>query len=142
MSGGKAEKPDVPPTSTTAPVPAPTTAPATTTTTTTTTEPATEPAKAGGKKKIIEKSMIIMDVKPMDSDTNLDDLEKAIKAITMDGLNWGEFRREPLVYGLFKLRIAAVLIDSLVGTDDLTERVENIPGELVQSVDLISHNKC
>lgn len=46
--------------------------------------------KAKSGKVEIAKSMCILDVKPYDSDTNLDEIAAKVVAISMDGLKWGE----------------------------------------------------
>lgn len=38
---------------------------------------------------LIAKSNIILDVKPWDDETDMKDLEKAVRAVTTDGLLWG-----------------------------------------------------
>lgn len=38
---------------------------------------------------LIAKSNIILDVKPWDDETDMKDLEKAVRQVAMDGLVWG-----------------------------------------------------
>ena len=45
--------------------------------------------KESKKGKVIAKSNIIIDIKPWDDETDMKDLEGAIRSITMDGLLWG-----------------------------------------------------
>lgn len=45
--------------------------------------------KESKKGKVIAKSNIIMDIKPWDDETDMNELEAAIRTITMDGLLWG-----------------------------------------------------
>ena len=44
-------------------------------------------------------------------------------------------------YGIKKLRITTVVVDSLVSIEDLTERIQNENEDLVQSVDIAAFNK-
>lgn len=39
--------------------------------------------------QLIAKSNIILDVKPWDDETDMKNLEKAVRAVTTDGLVWG-----------------------------------------------------
>jgi len=97
--------------------------------------------KVAKKGATIAKSMITMDVKPFDDETDLDELAKKIKAIEMDGLVWGaKHEKKPLAYGIFKLVVTAVVEDDKVSTDDLTEKIEEFEDE-VQSVDIAAFNK-
>lgn len=102
-------------------------------------------AKAGAakpKKEVIAKSMILWEVKPLDSETNLDDLAKRIfSEIAMDGLLWKEqYKKEPVAFGIFKLVIGATVEDEKVSTDDVQELIEALD-DMVQSVDVHSFNK-
>merc|ERR1712156_212805 len=80
--------------------------------------------KAAKKGVVAAKSMITLDVKPFDDETDLDALAAKIKSeIAMDGLVWGQkHEKKPLAFGIFKLVITAVVEDEKVSTDDLTEK--------------------
>merc|ERR1711881_380296 len=88
------------------------------------------------------KSMITIDVKPFDDETDLEVLAKKIKSeITMDGLVWGaQHKLVPLAFGIKKLVITAIVEDDKVSTDDLTEKTEEYEDE-VQSTDIAAFNK-
>ena len=98
--------------------------------------------KAAKKGVVAAKSMITLDVKPFDDETDLDALAVKIKSeIAMDGLVWGQkHEKKPLAFGIFKLVITAVVEDEKVSTDDLTEKIEEYDDE-VQSVDIAAFNK-
>jgi len=97
-----------------------------------------EKARAAGKKAA--KSTLILDIKPEDDETNLDNLEASIrKECVPEGLLWGECQRIPIAFGIKKLRMIAVVIDDLVSTDDLQESIEALDG--VQSTDIHAFNK-
>jgi len=96
--------------------------------------------KKDGKPKELAKSTIVFDVKPEDSDTNLDEVIADIrKSITMEGLHWGAADKIPVAYGIFKIRIMATVVDDLVSTDDLEEKLQELKG--VQSIDIYAFNK-
>merc|ERR1712066_489172 len=99
-------------------------------------------AKVATKGAVIAKSMITLDVKPFDDETDLDALAIKIKEeIVMDGLVWGaKHEKKPLAFGIFKLVVTAVVEDIKVSTDDLTEKIEEYDDE-VQSVDIAAFNK-
>jgi len=98
--------------------------------------------KAATKGVVAAKSMITLDVKPFDDETDLDALAKKITSeISMDGLVWGsKHEKKPLAFGIFKLVITAIVEDDKVSTDDLTEKIEEYEDE-VQSVDIAAFNK-
>lgn len=64
----------------------------------------------------------MFEVKPADSDTNLDDLAKRILDIKMDGLYWKtEYKKEPVAFGIYKLIIGVTVEDEKVSVDGLVE---------------------
>merc|ERR1712066_300501 len=99
-------------------------------------------AKVAQKGAVIAKSMITLDVKPFDDETDLDALAAKIKSeIVMDVLVWGaKHEKKPFAFGIFKLVVTAVVEDDKVSTDDLTEKIEEYDDE-VQSVDIAAFNK-
>ena len=94
------------------------------------------------KKEVIAMSLVMLEVKPMDDETNLDDLAKKIfKEITQDGLFWKtEYKKEPVAFGIFKLIIAFSLEDEKVSVDEIVERIESFE-DMVQSVEIAAFNK-
>ncbi|CAB39068.2 hypothetical protein C923_00639 [Plasmodium falciparum UGT5.1] len=119
------------------------------------------------KKEVINKSSLIIDIKPYGENTDLDEVLKLVKNITMEGLTWGKaHKKTPFAFGLFKLQVSCVIVDDLVNTDELIETIENLGldneqlqkkkqmdddeenydeddeiGGLVQSAEIISFNK-
>ncbi|GAW80628.1 elongation factor 1 [Plasmodium gonderi] len=86
-----------------------------------------QPAKKGTKKQVINKSSLIIDIKPYGEETDLDQVLKLVKEIQMDGLTWGKaHKKTPFAYGLFKLQVSCVIVDDLINTDELIERIENV----------------
>lgn len=108
---------------------------------------------------LIAKSNLILDVKPWDDETDMKDLEKAVRSIVMDGLLWGASKLVPLAYGIHKLQISCVIEDEKVSVDILTENIEGqedfvspvnetnaenskyLFSSQVQSVDIAAFNK-
>ena len=87
-------------------------------------------------------SLIIFEVKPVDDTTNLDDLAQRIFGLTQDGLIWksGDYKKEPVAFGIFKLIIGMSCEDSKVSVDDVQERIEGLE-DMVQSVEIASFTK-
>ena len=76
-------------------------------------------AKARGEEKAkLSKSMIVLDVKPWDDETDLAELEKFVRAVEHDGLLWGASKLVPVGFGIKKLQITAVIQDSKVPSFD------------------------
>lgn len=101
--------------------------------------------KEGKKKKTgdkpVEKSLLVLDVKPWEADTDLEKVWHMIKEYKQEGLSWGEtFRLEPVAYGIKKLVMTCTIVDSLVLMDDITENIEALE-EHVQSCTVASMNK-
>jgi len=88
----------------------------------------------------IAKSSVILDVKPWDDETNMQDLEKNVRSIQMDGLVWGASKLVPVGYGIKKLQIMCVVEDEKVSVEELTEKIEGFE-EVIQSVDIAAFNK-
>lgn len=88
----------------------------------------------------IAKSSVILDVKPWDDETNMQELEKAVRSVEMDGLVWGASKLVPVGYGIKKLQIMSVVEDEKVSVDELTEKIQEFE-DFIQSVDIAAFNK-
>lgn len=84
--------------------------------------------------------MIVLDVKPWDDETDMEELKKNVLAINMEGLVWGTNKLVAVGYGIKKLAVTAVVVDDLVGVDDLIDLI-TADEDHVQSVDVASFNK-
>nr|AIE16172.1 elongation factor 1-beta [Azumapecten farreri] len=93
-------------------------------------------AKKAKKPTVIAKSSIVLDIKPMDDETDMADVEKKVRSIEKDGLLWGAAKLVPVAYGIKKLQIAMVVEDAKVSVDDITEVIESDFEDFVQSVDV------
>jgi len=96
--------------------------------------------KKSKKTAVIAKSMVILDVKPWDDETDMKEMESQVRTIEMDGLLWGASKLVPLAYGIKKLQISTVVEDEKVSIDDLQEKIEAFE-DFVQSVDIAAFNK-
>jgi len=98
----------------------------------------------GKKVKVVAtaKSMILFEVKPFDSETDLDVIKNRIfDNIAMEGLQWkAETKKVPVAFGIFKLIVGCTIEDLKVSTDDLQEAIEAFD-DIVQSVDIAAFNK-
>merc|ERR1712168_323928 len=97
-------------------------------------------AKKSKKPALIDKSSILLDVKPWDDETDMAELEKCVRTVQCDGLVWGASKLVPLAYGIKKLQIMCVVEDDKVGTDFLEEEITQFE-DYVQSVDVAAFNK-
>lgn len=69
---------------------------------------------------VIAQSLVLFDIKPVDSETNLDKLAKDILNIKQDGLYWKtEYKKLPVAFGIFKLNMAVTVEDEKVSVDEL-----------------------
>jgi len=97
--------------------------------------------KKSKKPGVIAKSTVLLDVKPWDDETKLDEMEKLVRSIEKEGLVWGASKMIPLAYGISKLQINCVIVDDLVSVDDLIENITEGFADHVQSVDIAAFNK-
>jgi elongation factor 1-beta len=98
--------------------------------------------KANAKPKAVAKSIVMFEVKPLESETDLDVLfARILKEVQMEGCAWKQdCKKEPVAFGVFKLIVGAVIEDDKVSTDDIEEKIEGMD-DMVQSVDIQSFNK-
>ncbi|CAD6227562.1 GSCOCG00001246001-RA-CDS [Cotesia congregata] len=96
--------------------------------------------KKSKKPALIAKSSIVLDVKPWDDETNMQEIEEKVRAIVMDGLVWGASKLVPVCHGINKLQIMCVVEDDKVSVDLLTEMIQEFEDH-VQSVDIAAFNK-
>lgn len=92
------------------------------------------------KPALIAKSSILLDVKPWDDETDMKELEGAVRTIVMEGLLWGASKLMPVGYGINKLQIMCVIEDDKVSVDELVEKIQDFE-DFVQSVDIAAFNK-
>lgn len=66
-------------------------------------------AKKANKPKTIAKSVVTLDVKPWDDETDMKALEEAVRSIEQPGLVWGSSTLKAVGYGIKKLQITLVI---------------------------------
>ncbi len=67
-------------------------------------------AKKSKKPAVIAKTSVLLDVKPWDDETNMDEMLKNVKSVEMEGLVWGASKLVPIGYGIKKLQVCLNLI--------------------------------
>ncbi|GAA6022360.1 hypothetical protein JCM8202_000876 [Rhodotorula sphaerocarpa] len=97
-------------------------------------------AKKAHKPKTIAKSLVTLDIKPWDDETDMAALEAAVRAIEKPGLLWGLSKLVPIGYGIKKLQMSVVVEDDLVSLDELQEEIQEIE-DYVQSSDIAAMAK-
>merc|ERR1719491_918363 len=96
--------------------------------------------KKSKKPALIAKTSVLLDCKPWDDETNMEDMLKEIKKIEMDGLLWGAHKLVPVGYGISKLQVMIVVEDLKVSIEELQEKICEIE-DFVQSCDVAAMNK-
>merc|ERR1712048_695799 len=96
--------------------------------------------KKSKKPQVIAKTSVLLDVKPWDDETSLDEMLEKVKSIEMDGLTWGASKKVPIGYGISKLQVMCTVEDEKVSIDELQEKIEAFEDH-VQSVDIAAMNK-
>lgn len=103
-------------------------------------------------------------MKPWDDETDMKEMENAVRKIETDGLLWGACKffsifnlilradnvndtymsfvakLVPLAFGIHKLQISCVVEDDKVSVDWLVEQIQELE-DYVQSVDIAAFNK-
>ncbi|KAK1769762.1 translation elongation factor 1 beta [Phialemonium atrogriseum] len=96
--------------------------------------------KEGGKPKPAAKSIVTIDIKPWDDETDMAALESSVRAIEKDGLVWGASKLVPIGYGIRKLQVNIVIEDEKISVDELQEEIAEIE-DYVQSSDVVAMQK-
>lgn len=96
--------------------------------------------KAAKGPKPAAKSIVTLDVKPWDDETDLEELLANVKAVQMEGLTWGAHQWIPVGFGIKKLQINLVVEDALVSLDELQAAIEE-DEDHVQSTDIAAMQK-
>jgi len=96
--------------------------------------------KKAGKAKPAAKSIVTLDVKPWDDETDMDQLKKNVLAIEKDGLVWGGSKLVPVGFGIKKLQLNVVIEDEKVSLDELQAQIEE-DEDHVQSTDVAAMQK-
>ncbi|KUJ20540.1 elongation factor 1-beta [Mollisia scopiformis] len=96
--------------------------------------------KKEGKTKPAAKSVVTMDVKPWDDETDMKALEASVRGIEKDGLVWGKSQLVAVGFGIKKLQINLIIEDDKVGLDDLQEEIAEFE-DYVQSTDVVAMQK-
>jgi len=97
-------------------------------------------AKKSKKPALIAKTSVLLDVKPWDDETDMDEVLKSVKTIEMEGLVWGANKLVPIGYGIKKLQVMCVVEDEKVSIDELQEKICEFE-DFVQSCDVAAMNK-
>jgi len=83
---------------------------------------------------------LVLDVKPWDDETDLVEMERLVRSVTIEGLTWGASKLVDVAYKIRKLQIMAVIVDDLVSTEDIQDQIQAFE-EYVQSTDIAAFNK-
>jgi len=96
--------------------------------------------KAAKGPKPAAKSIVTLDVKPWDDETDMKQLEANVRAIEKDGLVWGASTLIAVGYGIKKLQINLVVEDEKISLDELQQEIEG-DEDHVQSTDVAAMQK-
>jgi len=88
----------------------------------------------------VNKSSLVIDVKPWDDETDMTALEAGVRAIEIPGLHWGASKLVKVAYGIQKLQIMLTIEDDKVSTDDVEDAIV-ANEDYVQSMDIVAFNK-
>ncbi|PFH48853.1 hypothetical protein AMATHDRAFT_49194 [Amanita thiersii Skay4041] len=97
-------------------------------------------ARKANKPKTIAKSLVTLDVKPWDDETDMVALEQSVRSIEQDGLVWGSSKLVAVGFGIKKLQISLVVEDEKVSIDELQEKIAEFD-DYVQSSDVAAMSK-
>ncbi|KAL8272074.1 hypothetical protein Esti_004009 [Eimeria stiedai] len=98
---------------------------------------------AGKKKGVINKSSLVIEIKPASAETDLDEIARLAKGIQMEGLTWGEAAKKvPVAFGLYKLQLSCVIVDDKVDTSEITDQIEALGMTEEQKEKLRKRQEC
>jgi len=86
------------------------------------------------------KSSLVIDIKPWDDETKMDELEGHVRSIEMEGLAWGASKLVEVAFGVKKLQIMLTVHDDLVSVEELEEKLLAFEDH-IQSMDIVVFNK-
>ena len=74
--------------------------------------------------KPVSQSVVTLEVKPWDDETDMKALEDSVRSVTMEGLVWGASKLVPIGYGIRKLQITLVvgMYHTRCGDESLTRQ--------------------
>lgn len=91
----------------------------------------------------VAKSLVLLDIRPAEANEDLNALAKKIISIKKTGLFWKtEYKIEEIGFGVSKLIIGVVVEDEKVSVDDLIDHLTKTYPTEVQSVEIMSFDKC
>ncbi|ETS75023.1 hypothetical protein PFICI_13507 [Pestalotiopsis fici W106-1] len=96
--------------------------------------------KKAAKPKTIAKTVVIMDIKPWDDETDMVELESSVRGIEKDGLVWGASELVAIGFGIKKLQINLVIEDEKISLTDLQDEIQEFE-DYVQSTDIATMQK-
>jgi elongation factor 1-beta len=96
--------------------------------------------KKAGKSKPAAKSIVTLDVKPWDDETNMEELKANVLSIEKDGLVWGASSLVAVGFGIKKLQQNLVIEDEKISLDELQQQIEEFEDH-VQSTDVVAMQK-
>ncbi|KAG7284052.1 hypothetical protein NEMBOFW57_010412 [Staphylotrichum longicolle] len=96
--------------------------------------------KKENKPKVAAKSVVTLDVKPWDDETDMVGLEASVRGIEKDGLVWGASKLIPVGFGIKKLQINLVVEDEKISLDELQDEIAEFE-DYVQSSDVVAMQK-
>lgn len=91
--------------------------------------------KSANKPGPVAKSVVTLQVKPWDDETDMEALEQSVRSIEKDGLVWGASKLVPVGYGVRMLQINLVIEDEKISLDELQEQIAEFE-DYVQSTDV------
>ena len=94
------------------------------------------------KRKNVDKSYVILEVKGWDTDQDLEALgKKIINTIKKDGLNWiFNYKLEEIAFGIKKLVIGLIVEDNICSVQEIVDELESWEFD-IQSVEVVSFNR-
>ncbi|KAK8809828.1 hypothetical protein WA158_000771 [Blastocystis sp. Blastoise] len=93
------------------------------------------------KNEPVARSQLVLDVKPLEAETDLNALADKIKATQVNGLKWGEgIKIVPLAFGICKLQVSCIIEDDICCEDDVYDAIQQFEDD-VQSVETFAFNK-
>lgn len=94
------------------------------------------------KPKKVERSMIVLHIKPHDDEAPMAEIMEQIPdKVQMEGLEWGKGELQDVCYGVKRIAMPCVVVDDVCSVDELCEKVVETFEDFIQSCDIFAFNK-
>ncbi|MCL4126559.1 UNVERIFIED_CONTAM: hypothetical protein GTU68_046714 [Idotea baltica] len=83
---------------------------------------------------------ILLEIKPKDDDTDMNELEDLVRGVILDGMKWGASQLSPIAFSSHKLSIICTVEDNKASIQDVLQKLIKFE-DYVKDVNIAAFNK-